>query len=135
MSVFNNWNVPFSTIRFFEDLLESHKKVASFERTDDILFKITRTAGLSPVNALLINVYTVGLADMFRAKQEFPALDCIVTSSAWNGYTIEAKEHALDSEIGLFVVSEFSSALRERVPYLYVKRDRDGNPIYHFKAA
>jgi len=131
----NNWNVSYSAILFFEDLLNSNKKVLSFERTDDIFFKIMRKSGLSSVNALLINVYTVGLADVFRAKREFPDLDCIVTSSIWNGYTIEAKEHALDSEIGLFVVSEFSSALRERVPYLYVKRDRDGNPIYHFKSA
>ena len=135
MPKFNNWNVSYRAILFFEDLLNSNKKVLSFERTDDIFFKIMRKSGLSSVNALLINVYTVGLADVFRAKREFPDLDCIVTSSIWNGYTIEAKEHALDSEIGLFVVSEFSSALRERVPYLYVKRDRDGNPIYHFKAA
>ena len=135
MSVFNNWNVPFSTIRFFEDLLESHKKVASFERTDDILFKITRTNGLSAVNMLLINVYTVGLADMFRAKQEFPALDCIVTSSAWNGYTREAKKHAVDSQIGLFVVREFSGALWARVPYLYFQKDKNGNPIYPYRAA
>jgi hypothetical protein len=135
MPKFNNWNVPYRAIRFFEDLLRSHNKVESFERTDDIFFKITRPAGLSPVNALLINVYTVGLADVFRAKEEFPELDCIVTSSIWNGYTREAKEHALDSELGLFVVSEFSRALREQVPYRYVKKDRDGNPIYHFKAA
>jgi hypothetical protein len=131
MPEFNNWDVSYGAIRFFEDALASHKRVAEFERRDDIFFVIKRSHSLSQVNVLLINVYTVGLADMFRAKRDFPDLDCVVTCANWNGYTREAKEHAVKSKLGLFVVGEFFGALWVPGPFRYVQKDEDGNPIHH----
>jgi hypothetical protein len=131
----NDWEVAYSTILFFERLLEGHKKVASFRREEDILFKITRTEGLSSVAALLVDEYSLGVAAVLRACREFPELECIVTCANWNGYTPDAKAYGEKNGIGIFVVGEFVGALWWKNPIEYVQKDERGSPIYHFKVA
>ena len=134
MSDSNKWDVSYSTICFFEKALRCHNQVESFKRTDDIFFTIKRTSNLSEVKALLVNVYTIGLADIFRAKTEFPLMDCLVTSGKWNAYTPEAKKHGLENHIGIFIVDEFFAALWRKEPCRYIKRDDEGKPIYHYRS-
>lgn len=135
MSQLNSWDISYSHISFFERVLRTHDRVESYTRENDIFFRIIRNHDLSPVNALLVNVYTVGLADYFRAKDEFPGMNCLVTAANWNGYTREAKEQAGTDRVGLFVAGEFFGSLWIPQPYRYVKKDDDGNPIYYFRTA
>jgi hypothetical protein len=131
----NNWNVSFGAIAFFERALKSHQKVRHFTRTEDIYFSIERSAGYSPVFAVLVDVYTVVLAHYLKAREEFPQMDCLVTCANWNAYTREAKERAIEDHMGLFIVGEFFGALWAKEPYKYAKKDDKGRPIYHYRAA
>jgi len=135
MSDYNDWGVQYSTICFFERALNSNEKVESFQRENDVLFRIKRKDGLSDINMLLVDIYTVGLSDVMRAISEFPDVDCVVTCANWNGYTADAKKYGLDNNVGVFVAGEFFGALWWKYPYKYAKKDRDGRESYHYKSA
>jgi hypothetical protein len=131
----NNWDVSYSHISFLERVLGSHQRIDHFRRNRDIAFRIERKDSLPEVVAILITRYTVSLADVINVLAEFPEATCIVTSGDWNGYTQQAKEYALEQNIGLFNTSEFFGALWRRDVATYVKRDSDGRPIYAYRSA
>ena len=134
MPQLNNWHVNYNSITFFENALRSHDRVRSFRRSRDILFRIILNNG-SSLKVLLVNEYVIGLASIHKAVDEFPGVDHIVTNGNWNGYTREAKKYGKKNGIGIFVPSEFFGALNWSDPIKYRRKDKDGKPIYHYKAA
>jgi hypothetical protein len=134
MADFNDWGVSYSAISFLERALSNHAKVRSFQRSKDIVFDVELKSG-SSLRAVLVNEYSLGLAAIHRAQQEFPRVEYIVTCANWNGYTREAKEYGARNDLGIFVVGEFLGALHWTHPKKYVQKDKDGNPIYHYKSA
>ncbi len=134
MPKLNSWNVSYAAIVFFEGALKAHSKVKSFRRSKDILFKIETENG-QHLEVLLVNEYTLGLAAIHRAQQEFPSFEYIVTSANWNGYTREAKEYGKESGLGVFNLGEFLGALHWTHPKKYYKKDSRGKPTYAYKSA
>ena len=134
MPEYNDWGVSYSAISFLEKALGSHSKVKSFQRSKDIVFNIELKNG-SSVKAVLVNEYSLGLAAVLRALHAFPGVEYIVTCANWNGYTRQAKEFGDQNDLGIFVVGEFLGALHWTHPKKYVLKDKDGNPIYHYKSA
>lgn len=132
MSSYNNWDVSYSHIAFFERALRSHKMVSDFKRIKDILFKIELTNG-KRITALLVNEYSLGVEAVLRAREEFPEADFIVTAAIWNGYTRAAKEWGEENDVGVFIVSDFFGSLYAKYPKRFVQKDGEGNPIYHYK--
>jgi hypothetical protein len=135
MLTMDDWHVTRKTIEFFEEALIGHSRVASFTRDREIVFHIERTERRTDIVAVLVNLYTVGLADVFAICKQFPDVDCIVTGSNWNSYTKEAKDHGLKNKIGVFNTSEFFGALRWSKAYKYVKKDDQGRPIQSYRSA
>ena len=84
---------------------------------------------------LLVSEYTVGLAAVIRAMDEFPDVNHIVTSGIWFGYTEEAKQYGLERNIGVFVIDEFLGALNWDNPIKYRKKGKDEKPEYRYKTA
>jgi len=134
MSQLNFWGVSYSSISFFEKALSGHKKVESFKRLKDICFVIVRTDG-TIIRVLLVDEYTLGLAAVLRALDEFPDIDYVVTAGNWNGYTREAKEYGTNNGIGIFNAGEFLGALWWTEPKKYHQKDEDGNPKYPYREA
>lgn len=64
-----------------------------------------------PIKSFLTNVYIVSLAEVYEIMAENPDLNAIVTMSAWNGYTREAKDHCVQRGVGLFTFREFLGAV------------------------
>jgi len=129
------FDVPFSTTSFVMGVLGSHKKVISFERSRDVVFDILRVPPLSEVRAVLTDIYTIGLADLLDAIEKVPGVSCVIAGGDWNGYSVEAKDYALQNKIGLFTISEFFAALWWKNLHEYHKKDDKGRPIYHYKSA
>jgi hypothetical protein len=121
----NDWGVSYGAIRFVEDALWSHAKVHSFVRRDDIVFEIERVDGMSSATVVLVDRYTLGLADVLRAKREFPDMDCIVTCANWNHYTGDAKQYGMENGICVFNVGEFFGSLHWTEMIIYVPPDPD----------
>jgi hypothetical protein len=134
MPEFNTWNVSYPNISFVERALNTHQRIASFKRSQDIVFEIELINGQS-IKMLLVNEYTLGLAAIHRALAEFPDVEYIVTCANWNGYTYEAKEFGQKNDLGIFVVGEFFSSLYWTEPKKFYKKDKDGKPIFYYKAA
>lgn len=130
----NEWGVSYSSISFVERALNTHTKVASFERSQDIFFRIKLTDDRT-INMVLVDEYTLGLAAVHRVLDEFPGAEYVVTTANWNAYTREAKQFGNEHEIGIFIIGEFIGALNMKEPKKYVQKDDDGNPIYHYRAA
>ena len=134
MSIYNDWNVSYSTISFVERALQSHSKVAHFERFQDIVFEITHIDG-RVLKMVLVNEYTLGEAAVHQALSQFPGIEYVVTGANWNAYTREAKDFGRKNDIGIFVISEFFGALHWTKSKKYVQKDKDGNPVYYYRAA
>lgn len=116
----NNWDVAFGAIRFVEQALNNHAKVESFSRRDDIVFEVERIDGLPPTTVVLVNRYTLGLADLLQALEEFPGMDCLVTSANWNSYTSDVKQYGMENGICIFKLGEFFGALHREDMINYV---------------
>lgn len=135
MPKFNNWNVPFSTICFFEEALNRQKRVINVSREDDIFFRIERDDGRI-INTLLLNEYRFGIASLIKALEEFPETDYIVIGGNWNESTYEADEYAKNNNIGIYDFSEFFGAINYNIiPLKYKKKDERDNRRNTFTGA
>lgn len=132
MPEFNDWSVPYSSITFFGRALDSHSRVASHQRSRDIVFTIRLVNGRT-VTAVLLEEYVLGLAAVLRAKAEFPEAEHVISGGMWTAYTPEAKEWGLESGIGVFTIPEFLGALHRREIVKYCRTDDDGHPVYSYK--
>src|ERR1035437_2556870 len=128
----NDWNVSYSIITFFERALRAHSKVMNVTRTRDISFEVDLTNG-GRINVLIVDEYTLGLAALHRAVDEFPETEFIVTGGNWNGYTIEAKDWGTAHDLGVFNLEEFLGDLNWTEPKKYYKKDSNGNPTYAYR--
>ncbi|HVW24143.1 MAG TPA: hypothetical protein VHC69_02165 [Polyangiaceae bacterium] len=135
MQLLNNWEVTLPMIEFFERILKGHKRVISFTREQDIFFRIARGGGYSAINALLVNRYTIGIADVMRAQVEFPAITCITAYGSWCGYTRDAKEYGRQHNVGVFIISDMVGALASKVANGYVRKDNNGKPVYEYRSS
>ena len=98
------------SISFFEKGTLAHKMVKSIKKIREQCYEIERK-DKSNIKVYLTNLYIVGIADVHEIIQKFPEVNCIVTISAWNSYSNEAKEFCKSHKIGLFKYSEYYGAL------------------------
>ncbi len=129
------FKVPYRAVGWFKLAIEKHNAVVSMNITRYHFFEIVREKAPKEVNVVLVDIYTVGLADVLQARKEFPTATCIVTNGDWNAYTPEAKRYGLDNEFGVFTTTEFMGALNWAEVYKYHQKDEDGQPIYQTRDA
>ena len=108
---YNNWRVTLPAISFMEKMLSGHRAVKEHRRSKDIVFRITRVDGKSGIVAVLVEEYTVSVADVISLLDEFSEINCIVTNGGWNYYSMDAKHYASENGVGLFNTPEFVGAL------------------------
>jgi hypothetical protein len=99
------------SILFFEKGIRAHKVVSSSDKLQELFYNIKRTGGKSELKIFLTNLYIVGIADVHEILGGYPKVNGIVTMSAWNSYSNEAKAFCKSSSIGLFRYNEFYGAL------------------------
>ena len=94
--------------------------VGYLESTTDIVQAVQRESsqsilvkriGRPTLRTFMTNTYIVGLADVHEIFTEMSGLDAIVTMSAWNSYTAEAKALCKERKVGLFTFKEFLGAV------------------------
>ncbi len=59
----------------------------------------------------MTNIYIVGLADVAEILADEEDIEAIITLSAWNGYSSEAKKYCKKNNVGLFKFKEFLGAI------------------------
>jgi hypothetical protein len=128
----NSWNVSFAQISWLEKLLRSHGNFQALTRHDDLVFEIERKRQKDHLSVICLNEYTMGITAVHRVIHEFGKPSIIYIGGGWCGYTEQAKQLCLTERIGLYVSDEMSGALWASEYWAYHKRDKDGNPNYHF---
>jgi len=98
------------SIEAFIKYLNSNPIVINIERKGLQVVEIIRKEK-SNVKVFMTNIYIVSLADVYEILSEVEQVDAIVTMSAWNSYTKEAKEECKKRGIGLFSFKEFMGAV------------------------
>lgn len=107
----NNWNVGYGGISFFEQVLSNHSSVDSFVRTNEIQFIITRSKGMSQVNAVLVDIYMLGEAAHHAILSEFPGVTSIVNNGNWNHIAYDSRKVAKQTGVETFLMRKFLGAL------------------------
>jgi hypothetical protein len=130
----NSWGVGFHRIMWFERLLSAHLNITNVVRHDDIIFEVDRLRQRDHLIILCCYEYTMGITAVHRALHEFGSLN-IIHIGGWCGYTMQAKELCLDSNIGLYVSNEMNGALWKDEFWAHHRKDEDGNPVYYSKTA
>ncbi|WP_405114231.1 hypothetical protein MHH28_09435 [Paenibacillus sp. FSL K6-1217] len=118
MSTKNNWNVPYSSIVWFGNVMRAHTKIIHVEREQDILFTIKVNED-GNYKVLLLDEYRMGAAAVFKAIEEFGNIDFIVYGGNWNAATGEAYKVAKENGLALFNYSGFMGALNFKNPKEY----------------
>ena len=98
------------SINAFIKYLRSNPVVRNIVHEDTQLVSIKRD-GKTDLKVFMTNIYIVGVADVYDILSEVDHVDAIVTMSAWNGYTNEAKSECKTKHIGLFKFKEFMGAI------------------------
>ncbi|MEV7847228.1 hypothetical protein AB0O50_24925 [Streptomyces cyaneofuscatus] len=90
--------------------LGANNSVSDYTEIAPRVYKVLR-AGKTDVVVYVTNIYTVGVADVQEILEECPSVTCILTVSAWNQYTSQAKDYAKSISVGLFKFYEWMGAL------------------------
>jgi hypothetical protein len=119
----NNWNVGYSSISFMEQVLSTHRAVASFERVNAIQFDIVRTNDLSDLNVVFVNEYHLGEASAYAILNEFDSVEVIVNNGNWNHILVNWREFADRTGVVIFKMTDFMGAINVDDPRDYVTED------------
>lgn len=94
------------------EYLDGNDVVSSAKIVDDQHLVIERTGAKPELSVFLTNIYILGVADVNDIYwSEGGKVDAIVTMSAWNGYSHEAKAWCREKGCGLFTFKEFLGAV------------------------
>jgi hypothetical protein len=90
--------------------IDSNSAVTNVAQTGPQTLYIERQ-GKPPLRVFLTNIYTVSESDVMEIISANRLVNAIVTMSAWNGYTYDAKIFCKKHKIGLFKFKEFLGAI------------------------
>jgi hypothetical protein len=98
------------SVQAFVRFVSSNGFVTNVQQIKPQVYRITRR-GRSDLLVFLTNIYVVGVADVHEIMATEPDLNAIITVSAWNGYSRDAKELCRSNKVGLFRFNEFLGAV------------------------
>jgi hypothetical protein len=110
-------------LEYWNRTLRNHRQVAAVEEINDNT-KIVTCAYGDAIRCYITNIYRFGLADYLAIKAHDSLVTCIINISDWNAYSGDARETAIEAQVGLFSLREFLGALhlRRRI-WTYVKNE------------
>lgn len=107
------------SIAAFVAAVENHDKVLSVTRRDDAnILDVSLESGES-IAVFMTNTYVVGVADVQEVSRKFEDIGAIVTLSAWNMVSKEARQFGSGRKVGVFTWRDFFGALNYKKFWLY----------------
>ena len=125
MSAYNDsfpWMSYYGDYKFFEDRMRSHGKVMDVRNTGDGLYEIDLTDGRT-LKVFICECYSYGMAEYYESVNKLGDLNAVVINSNWCGYTMDAKLHCRDHNVGLFDIRGFMAALNLRSYWEYLTEE------------
>lgn len=108
------WPSYYGNYSFFENRIRTHSKVRSLSQIEKGLYEITLNDG-RVLRVFICDCYSYDLAEYIETVENLGEVDAVIINSNWCGYTLDAKSHCIENQVGLFNISGFMSAInRER---------------------
>ena len=113
------WTSYYGHYNFFEGQIENHSKVSSVVHKGNGVYELTRLQG-DTLRIFICECYAFGVAEYQETVEQLSKINAVIIESAWCGYTYDAKRHCRESNVGLFKIGEFMSALHRDDYWLYL---------------
>ena len=104
------WPSYYGHFNFFEGQMDRHGRVAALASKGNGLYELTRTQG-DTLRVFICECYAFGVAEYMQTIEQLGRLDAVIISSAWCGYSPDAKRHGRGENVGLFKIGDFMAAL------------------------
>lgn len=115
------WMSYYGNYKFFEDRMVSHSKVYNIRNIGDSFYDIKLTDG-EKLRVFICECYSFGLAEYYESVERLGELDAVIINSNWCGYSMDAKLHCREHEVGLFDISGFMAALNMKNFWEYLTK-------------
>lgn len=104
------WPSYYGHFNFFEECMAQHDRVALWRSEDGGTYELTLKNGKA-LRVFVCECYAFGVAEYEETVSNLGPLDAIIISSAWCGYSHDAKRYCRGKRVGLFKIGEFMAAL------------------------
>lgn len=104
------WMSYYGNYKFFEDRMQSHRKVSNVQNADDGLYEVRLIDGRI-LKVFICECYSFGMAEYYETVEKLGDIDAVIINSNWCGYTMDAKRHGREHNVGLFDIGAFMAAL------------------------
>lgn len=115
------WMSYYGNYKFFENRMVSHSKVYNIRNIGDSFYDIKLTDG-EKLRVFICECYSFGLAEYYESVERLGELDAVIINSNWCGYSMDAKLHCREHEVGLFDISGFMAALNMKNFWEYLTK-------------
>lgn len=113
------WPNSYGHYNYFEEQMKWHDKVSSLVPHGNGTYMLTRVQG-DTLRIFICECYAFGIAEYMETVDQLGEVNSIIISSAWCGYSYQAKEHCRKARVGLFKIGEFMGALKLRDYWNYI---------------
>lgn len=117
------WPSHYGHYDYFEAQMKRHGKVASLTAQGGGLYNLTRMQG-DMLRIFICECYAFGVAEYLETVENLGHVDIVIINSAWCSYTLDAKFHCRQSNVGLFTIGELMGALHGDYYWLYLTHDQ-----------
>lgn len=108
-----------ASINLFIEAIKCHDRIRSIDLHENgHTMRISRRVG-DELIVVATNIYCVGECDVREFMAECSEVNTIVTLSAWNMVSQDAKQYGQERRIGVFTWKDFFGALNYRKFWLY----------------
>ncbi|HHQ4505547.1 hypothetical protein ACQ2HG_20680 [Aeromonas hydrophila] len=123
------WMSYYGNYHFFEQRMDEHTRVESFERVNPSVYHIKLTNGRR-IKTFVCECYSFDVAEYIESCENYGPLDAVVINSNWCGYTPDVKRYCMNEQVGVYDISGFMAAIN-RIDYwnYLTRRERE-----HFHA-
>ena len=104
------WMSYYGNYKFFEDRMKSHSRVSNLINTGAGLYEINLIDGRK-LKTFICECYSYGIAEYHESVEKLGDLEAVIINSNWCGYSMDAKLHCQEHNVGLFDISGFMAAL------------------------
>lgn len=122
----HNSSFPWLTYKgkydFFEQRMQEHNKVESYEKIKDGLYEILLTNSKTLI-VFICDCYSYGIAEYEETHEKYGKLDAVIINSNWCGYSLELKHNCMQKKIGIFDIRGFMLAIRKDEFWTYLTDD------------
>jgi hypothetical protein len=117
------WSSYYGNFDFFESRMRAHQRVQGLSRTEEDGVYLLRLVDGRQLRVFVCECYSFGVAEYHEVLDNIGKVDAVVISSAWCGYTRQAKEYTREQHVGLFKVGEFMGALNKPKIWEYMSQE------------